>query len=73
MSLEEVKAKVNKAMGELKPLFTPDCKLTFIMRKPGSEDCYMSMTEDTPEELIKLFGHIKKQSGASIIKFPEAK
>jgi hypothetical protein len=43
---EEVEQEVNVAMQRLEALFTPNVRLTFIMRDPGDDTCHMVLSKD---------------------------
>jgi len=44
--LEYAHTMVRSALRHLSHLFTPDCRLTFVMRKPVDADCNLVVTDD---------------------------
>lgn len=46
--------EISAALNKLRPLFTPDCELTFVMRKPGSPGVYMVISNDDLDEVIAV-------------------
>ena len=46
--LENARTQVEQALHELEVLFSKECKLTFVMRHPTMEECYMVITRDDP-------------------------
>jgi hypothetical protein len=51
-TLREAQIECDRHLQQMERLFTADCRLTFIMRKPGQPDCWILMTRDNLEELI---------------------
>jgi hypothetical protein len=49
-----VRGEVESAIVGLSHHFHPDCKLTFVMRKPGDAECYMVVTDDDPGAIATL-------------------
>jgi len=52
--LFDIRNRVEFALSGLSEHFHSDCKLTFVMRKPGSDDCFMVISDDNLEELAAL-------------------
>lgn len=51
MSVETVKQEVESVLNKLRPLFTPECELTFVMRHKSNGDCHMVVSNDN---LVKV-------------------
>lgn len=58
---EIVKEKIEEHLAEMRKLFTPGCKLTFLMRKPKIETAYIIYSDDTEVEIIKHVAKIRMQ------------
>lgn len=44
--LARARSEVTLALSRLESLFKPQCKLTFLMRDPGNDECSMLITND---------------------------
>ena len=56
--LTKIHEEVGAALEKLSKLFTPDCKLTFFMRKPNYPDCHLLISDDSNEEILKSLTYI---------------
>lgn len=53
--MKNVHDRVTTALNEIKKqCFTPDVELTFVMRRPGDDECFMVISNDNLEELADL-------------------
>lgn len=50
--LTHTHAAVANALGDLAKLFKPECKLTFVMRHPTDEECYIVIGDDMEHEKV---------------------
>lgn len=59
MNIVEVENKIRDELEEIKTMFTPKMKLTFIARDPENELCTMIVTDDDLRSLavtVNLYG-----------------
>ena len=52
--LEDVRLKVSQFLARAAKWFVPEAKLTFTMRVPGNDDCFLIVTDDDLTELIRV-------------------
>jgi hypothetical protein len=62
MNLEEAQAEVEQALNDLRPIFTPDVELTFVMRHPAHPECHMVVSNDDLSELSALLARVVEKS-----------
>jgi hypothetical protein len=51
-TLREAQIECDRHLRAMERLFTPECRLTFVMRDPSDPDCWILMTRDNLDELI---------------------
>jgi hypothetical protein len=51
-ALRRAQIQCDQYLREMERLFTPECRLTFIMRCPGHPDTWLLFTKDNLAELI---------------------
>jgi len=44
--LDNAQFTITETLAELEGLFLPRCRLTFVMRDPGNDECSMLITND---------------------------
>ena len=57
--INRVREEVDRHLDALESWFLPECKLTFIMRKPGNDDADLVITVDDIDELIAVLERTK--------------
>ena len=58
-----LKAGITEHIKQIERLFDPDCKITFIMRKPGDTECELLIGTDYDlNEIIKVVKRSKDRS-----------
>lgn len=63
--LQAAHMHVASALGELAKHFTNDCRLTFVMRKPDNDECYLIVSDEldlgpVAETIVR---HRRKEDG----------
>ena len=60
--IDRIREDVIHHLEALESWFTPDCKLTFIMRKPGNPEADLVITGDSEDELIAVLERTKARA-----------
>lgn len=54
MNLEEIQMTCEAHLELISKNFTPDCKITLVVRKPENDEADFILSNDSKEEIIKV-------------------